>query len=382
MTPNLENNFGKGECNVLEGIRIIDFSQYLPGPHATLRLVDMGAEVIKVESPQGDPARPATDQKGDGLVFLTQNRNKKSVVLNLKDPHDQQTALNLICDADVVLEGFRPGVVSRLGISYEDVIKVKKDIIYCSLTGYGQTGIMNQMGGHDINYLSLSGVLAQLKDENGRPVQPSTTIADFVGGITASEAILGALVKKLRTGEGSYIDLSITESLLSLMSNHVVIESATREEHGVSKLNNKHVCYYLYETKDGRYVSLGALEPKFWKNFCNALNKESWLPEHFSLADQGNPVFEEVKKMFASRTLAEWTKFSQEVDCCLAPVLETSELYEHPLFKDRRMIVEKESVRHISTRYSPISEISSRTTSPRLGQHSNEIKNRYENKVY
>ncbi|MGX9135124.1 CaiB/BaiF CoA transferase family protein [Rummeliibacillus sp. JY-2-4R] len=363
---------------MLEGIRIIDFSQYLPGPHASLRLVDMGAEVIKVESPQGDPSRPATDEKGEGLVFLTQNRNKKSIVLNLKDPNDQQTALNLIYNADVVLEGFRPGVMNRLGIGYEEIIKVKKDIIYCSLTGYGQTGKMSSMGGHDINYLSLSGVLSQLKDSNGRPVQPSTTLADFVGGIAASEAILGALVKKLRTGVGSYIDLSITDALLSLMSNHSVIESVTGEENGVSKLHNKHVCYFLYETKDGRYVSLGALEFKFWQNFCTALNKENWLNEQFSLVALENPIFEEMKQMFASKTLAEWTKFSEEVDCCIAPVLETSELHSLQLFRDRGLIVEKEGIRHISTKYSPVITISNQTTAPRLGQHFEEIRNEYE----
>ena len=372
---------GNEGCYLLEGIRIIDFSQYLPGPHATLRFVEMGAEVIKVESPQGDPARPTTDQKGDGLVFLTQNRNKKSIVLNLKDPFDQQIAINLISDADVVLEGFRPGVASRLGIGYEEIIKVKKDIIYCSLTGYGQTGDMSSMGGHDINYMSLSGVLAQLKDDFGRPVLPSTTIADFVGGISASEAILAALVKKLRTGEGSYIDLSITDALLSIMSNHTVIESVTGEEHGVSKLHNKHVCYYLYETKDGRYVSLGALEFKFWRNFCIALNKENWLAEQFSFVQNENPIFEEIKQIFASKTLSEWTEFSQVVDCCIAPVLETSELYTQKLFKDRGLIVEKEGIRHVSTKYSTVMNISTQTTSPRLGQHSDEIRNGYENKV-
>ena len=140
----------------------------------------MGAEVIKVEAPAGDPSRSSSFKKGEGLVFFTQNRNKKSVVLNLKDNDDRQIALNLISEADVVIEGFRPGVVQRLGISYEDVQKVKNDIIYCSLTGYGQTGRLSHMGGHDINYLALSGVLAQLKDEKGRPVQPNTTITDFV----------------------------------------------------------------------------------------------------------------------------------------------------------------------------------------------------------
>ena len=369
-------------CLMLQGIRIIDFSQYLPGPHATLRLVEMGAEVIKVESPHGDPARPATAQKGEGLVFLAQNRNKKSIVLNLKDADERKAALNLIRDADVVIEGFRPGVVSRIGIGYEDVLKVKKDIIYCSLSGYGQTGEMSKMGGHDINYLSLSGVLSQFKDQNGRPILPSTTIADLVAGIVTSEAILGALIKKMRTGEGSYIDLSITDAVLTLMANHTVIQSVTGDENGVSKLNSKHICYSLYETKDGRYVSLGALEPKFWHNFCHALNKADWVPAHFSLAEEGNPTFEEMKAVFASKTLAEWTEFSKEVDCCLTPVLETSELHLQPLFKERFIIAEKDGVRFTSTRFSPVNDIYNQKNAPELGQHTNEIVSNYKNKIH
>lgn len=362
---------------MLQGIRVIDFSQYLPGPHATLRLAELGAEVIKVEAPHGDPSRPSSKEKGEGLVFFTQNRNKKSIVLNLKESEDKQIALNLIREADVVLEGFRPGVVQRLGISYQDAVRVKKDIIYCSLTGYGQTGPLSKMGGHDMNYLSLSGVLAQLKDQNGRPVQPSTTIADFVGGIAASEAILAALVKKLKTGEGSYIDLSITDSLLSLMSNHFALESVTGEQHGVPKLNNRYVCYYLYETKDGRFVSLAALEPKFWRNFCLALNKEHWLSEHFSLAEEKNPAFKEIKELFLTKTLEEWNAFSQEVDCCLAPVLETSEVASHELFSAREMIIEKDGIRHAATRYRPVTNIEQQASSPSLGQHTEELKEKY-----
>lgn len=365
---------------MLKGIRVIDFTQYLPGPHATLRLADMGADVIKVESPQGDPSRPKNNK--EGFVFTAQNRNKKSVVLNLKEAADQEIALHLIRDADIVIESFRPGVVSRLGIGYEDAVQVNKEIIYCSLTGYGQTGSMSHLGGHDINYMSVSGLLAQLKNEERRPVLPSTTIADFIGGIAASEAILAAVVKKLRTGEGSYIDLSITDTLLSLMSNHVLIENMTGEEHGIAKLNNKYVCYFLYETKDGRFVSLGALETKFWENFCKAVNREKWISEHFSLARQGNPVFEEMKELFASRTFVEWTQFSREVDCCLAPVLETSELSKHPLIKDRGLILEKDGLRYTLTKYEENhNQLASQTSAPDLGAHTKEIREHYVKKV-
>ncbi|MBD3109213.1 CoA transferase [Bacillus sp. AGMB 02131] len=364
---------------MLEGIRVIDFSQYLPGPHTTLRLADLGAEIIKVESPYGDPARNSLDDNGAGYVFLAQNRKKKSIVLNLKDKKDQELALKLIAEADVVLESFRPGVIDRLGIGYDEAVKVKKDIIYCSLTGYGQTGRMSHLGGHDLNYLSLSGMLSQLKDKDGRPVQPSNTIADFIGGISASESILAALVKRFKTGEGSYIDLSITDSLVPLMSNHVMIANATGEEHGVDKLNNKLVCYYLYETSDHRFVSLGALEPKFWQNFCKAVGKEAWVPAHLSLAEESNPTFEELKALFASRTFAEWCKFSLEIDCCLAPVLETSEIVNHPLMKDRGLIVKTEDLCYTLTNYHAL-DISAETA-PEFGEHTEQIISHIEGKV-
>ncbi|MDF0725512.1 CoA transferase [Cytobacillus sp. S13-E01] len=361
---------------MLEGIRIIDFSQYLPGPHTTLRLAEMGAEVIKVEPPRGDPARASIGKEDTGFVFQAQNRNKKSITLNLKDDNDRGTAISLMKSSDVVIESFRPGVTERLGIGYADIVKHKQDIIYCSLTGYGQTGSMRQLGGHDLNYMSVSGLLSQLKDENGRPIHPSNTIADFIGGITASEAILGALVKRERTGGGAYLDISITDSLLPLMSNHILIEKATGEQNGVPSLNSKLVCYHIYETKDGRFVSLGALEPKFWKNFCLALKRENWISEHFCSANNKNSIFIELKELFASQTLSEWTQFSLEVDCCLTPVLETNELIDQQLINERGLIFEKDGLRYTSTSYvqEQVSHINTVESPPKLGQHNDDIK--------
>ena len=361
---------------MLEGIRIIDFSQYLPGPHTTLRLAEMGAEVIKVEPPRGDPARVSIGKEDTGFVFQAQNRNKKSITLNLKDDIDRGTAINIMKSSDVVIESFRPGVTDRLGIGYADIVKHKQDIIYCSLTGYGQTGSMRQLGGHDLNYMAVSGMLAQLKDETGRPIHPSNTIADFIGGITASEAILGALVKRGRTGEGSYLDISITDSLLPLMSNHILMENATKEQHGVPSLNSTLVCYHIYETKDGRYVSLGALEPKFWKNLCLALKQEHWITEHFSPANDKNAIYVEIKEFFASMTLSEWTQFSLQVDCCLTPVLETSELVNQPLTNERGLIFDKDGIRYTSTKYiqEQADHFNTTQSPPKLGEHNEGIK--------
>ncbi|PLS02170.1 CaiB/BaiF CoA transferase family protein [Neobacillus cucumis] len=324
---------------MLKGIKVIDFTNYLPGPFATLRLAELGAEIIKVEAPEGDPARNTGVLKGDtGLVFLANNRQKRSITLNLKEKEDVETAVNLIAHADVLIESFRPGVMEKLGLGYETVKLVKPDIIYCSISGYGQTGPLSKIGNHDINYMALSGVLAQLKDQQGRPIHPSITLADYFGGFAANERILAGLVQKLMTGQGSYHSISITDQLVSLLGNHVLIEKETGEGAGINVLNGSIISYAIYETKDQRFMSLGALEPKFWKNFCLAHGREEWLDAHFSKTDISNSLFLAVTDLFKSKTFYEWIEFSQTVDCCMAPVLEVGELSENSYFKEKELI--------------------------------------------
>ncbi|WP_462408708.1 CaiB/BaiF CoA transferase family protein [Neobacillus sp. Marseille-QA0830] len=324
---------------MLNGIRVIDFTNYLPGPFATLRLADLGAEIIKVEPPEGDPSRhTGTTNHGTGLVFQANNRQKKSITLNLKEKEDVETALKLISQADVVLESFRPGVMEKLGLDYQTVLQVKPDIVYCSITGYGQIGMLSSLGGHDLNYMALSGVLAQFKDQQGRPVHPTITLADFLGGYAANERILAGLVSKHLTGRGSYHSISITDQLISLLGNHVLTEQQLGTENGVPVLDGSVICYALYETSDGRFMSIGALEPKFWRNFCLAHGREDWLNAQFSQGDGDNPVYQEITALFKRKTFYEWIQFSQKVDCCLAPVLEIGELYENPYFREKELV--------------------------------------------
>ncbi|MEH7437739.1 CaiB/BaiF CoA-transferase family protein [Neobacillus drentensis] len=324
---------------MLEGIKVIDFTNYLPGPYATLRLADLGAEIIKVEPPEGDPARnTGISKQGSGLVFLSNNRQKKSITLNLKEKDGVETALKLIAHADVLIESFRPGVMGKLGLGYEAVQKVKPDIVYCSISGYGQKGLLSKLGNHDLNYMALSGVLAQLKDKQGKPVHPSITIADYLGGFAANERILAGLVSRFLTGKGSYHSISITDQLVSLLGNHVMVEKETGEADGISVLNGSIISYALYETQDGRYMSIGALEPKFWQNFCLAHGREDWIAAHFSKTEDANPIFQEITTLFKKKTFYEWIEFAQKVDCCMAPVLEVGELNEHPYFKEKELI--------------------------------------------
>lgn len=351
---------------MLKGIRVIDFSVYLPGPYATMRLADLGAEVIKIEPPAGDPARTT-----DHLLYLANNRSKKSICLNLKETEGRHTALDLICQADIVIESFRPGVMEKLGLGYEAIKIRKPDIIYCSLSGFGQQSLLSALGSHDLNYMALSGVLAQLKDENGKPVHPTTTFADLIGGIAANEAILAAICHREKTGEGQYIDISLTDVMVSLMANHVLIEKETGFQQGVELLAGTIVNYAVYETSDHRFVSLAALEKKFWENFCLGVKKEVWISAFLSKTQTTNPVFQEVQNLFKSKTLQEWTKFGLEVDCCLTPVLEVGELFEQAYIKEKGLISDQHGIRQVKTQ--PLSQLTQAAKPPELDEHRDEI---------
>jgi len=320
---------------MLDGIKIVDFTNYIPGPFATLRLGELGAEVVKIEAPEGDPAR----NTGEGYVFNAHNRGKKSIVINLKQAEGKLLALDLLARADVVVESFRPGVMDKLGLGYEAVKKVNSGIVYCSVTGYGMDGEMSSLGSHDLNYMSLSGALAQMKDDKGRPVHPTHTFSDYIGGMAASERILAALVARGKTSEGSYHCISIADSMASLMANHVLIEKETGYPNGVSVLNGTVIGYGLYETKDGRYVSLGALEPKFWHNFCQGVGREDWLSAHYSRPENTNPVYRELVDLIKSKSLSQRADFGMKIDCCLTPVLEAGELAHYPYWREKNFVL-------------------------------------------
>lgn len=312
---------------LLDGIRVVDFTRLLPGPYATLRLADLGAEVIQVESaPEGDPARSMGEQvDGIGAVFQANHRAKQSVFLNLKLASDRQQAVDLALSADLVLEGFRPGVAERLGIGYQDLCKHKPDLVYCSLTGYGQTGPYQDHAGHDLNFLAQSGVLSLFRDNAGRPIQPLIQLADLVGGMVASETLLAALIRRGMTGEGAYLDVSITDALLGLLPTHAFYQQALQMETGPEQLSGALICYHLYPTADGRTVTLAALEEKFWENFCEGVGRPEWRSAQYSAATDANPVYVQMKALFATRTMQEWDHFACAVDCCMRPVLRVSE---------------------------------------------------------
>lgn len=334
---------------MLKGIRVLDLTRYFPGPFATLRLQERGAEVIKIEDKRGDPARFMDSIEGkEGAIFRSMSRGKKCVSLNLKDDKDKADFMELVKTADVVIESFRPGVVNKLGVDYETLHRVNPKLVYVSLSGFGQDTSRAPMASHDLNYMALSGVLDQLLDEHGAPIKPQIALADLVSGMAASEAVAFGLVKSLRTSEGMYVDVSMTDAVLALMGLHVCHYSATGEEHGI---NEHGIGYGIYQTADGRYIVLCALEEKFFMNFCKAVGKEHLIPLQHTEASEDNPAYIEIKELFASRTFEEWNEFSLKVDCCMTPVLHTSELATSEYVRERRMIQDKWGLNYVATCY-------------------------------
>lgn len=332
---------------MLNGIRILDLTRYFPGPFATLRLQERGAEVVKIEDKNGDPARVMDSFRGEeGVIFRSMSRGKSCVSLNLKEEQDHEKFLKLVETADALIESFRPGVAKRLGIDYETLSLIAPKLVYVSLSGYGQTGSLAQAAGHDLNYMAYSGVLDQLLDNEGQPIRPKIAIADLVAGVAASEAIAVGLIKSARTGEGSYQDVSMTDVLISFMGLHAMNYSATGEEHGI---NDHGIGYGIFRTSDDRYIALCALEDRFFLNFCRGIGQEELSAHQHTEPVPGNPYYDRVAEVIAGHTLEDWVVFSRKVDCCMAPVLHTSELKKSPCVNERGLIEHKWDLDYVST---------------------------------
>jgi len=317
----------------LSGIKVIDMSRLLPGPYCSMILADHGARVIAIE-----------DKRflADGLFFDPVNRNKEHISLNLKTDEGKEIFFKLIKDADVFMEGFRPGVAGKLGIDYESVQKVNPGIIYCSITGFGQTGPYRDRVGHDANYLSISGVLDIIGEKDRDPAIPGVQIADIAGGgMNAAIGILLALFAREKTGAGQYIDISMTDSMVSFLPVPLFFRQITGQvtRRGDSFLSHKYACYNTYETADGRYISIGAVENRFWKRLCEIME----IPGYASLQyDEVRRVeiTEFMRAAFRKKTLDEWEIILSSEDVCWGRVQNLSEVLEDPLFAEREMIVE------------------------------------------
>ena len=323
----------KPKFGALDGITVIDLSRLLPGPYCSMILADHGARVIAVESKQF---------LADGLFISTINRNKEHMSLNLKTEEGKQIFFQLVERADVVLEGFRPGVVDRLGVDYGSVCKVNPKIIYCAITGYGQEGPFRDRVGHDVNYLSFAGVLDLMGEAGCPPSIPGIQIADIAaGGMNAAIGILLALFNREKTGRGQYIDISMTDGMVAFLPMALHFQQLTGEDvkRGDAILSHRYACYNTYETADGRYLSIGAVENRFWKRLCDHLGAAEYAEVQYD-DSRRKEVLDFMRSTFKRKTLDEWDTELAQLEICWGKVQTFSEVLEDPLFRKREMIIE------------------------------------------
>lgn len=329
---------------MLAGLRILDFSTLLPGPFATMYLADLGAQVVKVEAPgRWDMVRsrpPFDEGVSAGHSFL--NRNKRSIALDLKRPGAIQVVHRLIQTYDIVVEQFRPGVMDRLGLGYAALSEIKPGLIYCSLTGYGQDGPLRDRAGHDNNYLALAGVMSHSGTQEGGPVPQGVQIADVgAGSFGVIIGILSAVIHRTQTGEGQFVDVSMYDGSLLWNAYAAAAYFVGGESPGYESMPlNGGTHYGYYRTKDGRYISVGSLEPKFWKGFCQAIGREDWKEHPIAPGEQAESIKRDIREIFAGKTFEEWVQIFAEYDVCVEPVLKLDEAFEHPQAAARRMVAE------------------------------------------
>ncbi|MFO7951758.1 MAG: CaiB/BaiF CoA-transferase family protein [Bacillota bacterium] len=318
----------------LEGLVVLDFTRYLPGPVCTMLLADYGAEVLKIEDTRaGDPTRYVGNASGKGALFRQLNRNKKSIAIDLKDETGKEVIKKMAARADLLVEGFRPGVMKRLGLCYNELSKVNRQLVYVSISGYGQKGLYRDRSGHDLNYSALTGLLDLSAAENDPPVMPAVQIADIGGGsLMALNGILIALFKRDREGKGDFVDVSMARGLLPFLTYPAsgLSESGELPRKGRGMITGAFACYNLYETADSKYMSLGALEPEFWQRFCEAVGKPEWVSRQFAEENRAE-LIEEVQELFRTKSRREWEEIFVEIDACCDPVLDLNEAMEHPL---------------------------------------------------
>jgi crotonobetainyl-CoA:carnitine CoA-transferase CaiB-like acyl-CoA transferase len=329
----------------LNGIRVLDLTTLYPGPLATMILADLGAEVIRIEHPDHpDKVHLLPPFLGsESAAYLTLNRSKRSLALDIRKDEGRKVFYDLVRRADVVVEQFRPGVIDDIGIDYGKAVTFNPRIIYLSITGFGQDGPYRQTAAHDINYISLTGLLAQIKKEN-QPVLPGFQMADVAGGAyMAVISCMVALWHREKTGKGQRVDVAIADAIMPLLTLQLSQYWGSEGGSQVTNLFDGSFPFYgVYECADGKHVSLGALEQKFWVNFCQMVNKPEWLSSQFATGEEGVRVRGEIAALFKQKPRDEWLKLTEVHDICLSPIHELEDLEKHPQMRSRQMIIETE----------------------------------------
>ncbi len=355
----------------LQGIRVLDLSRLLPGPYCSMLLADHGAEVISIEDRRFE---------ADNLFFTSLYRNKKHLSLNLKSEEGKSIFFQLAKRCDVLIEGFRPGVAARLGLDFETLHKRFPAVVYCSISGYGQGGSWAHKAGHDINYLSTSGILDLIGPAAGPPSIPGIQIADIGGSMNAMIGILLALLARTQSGKGQYVDISMTDTLLGFLSlpHYFYSKSGKPPKRSDELLSHRYGCYNTYDTADGSPIAVGALEHRFWKQLCDALGVEEYIDLQFD-EHKREEIVTKLRKIFRNRSGREWEQYLQDLDVCCTRVLDLNEVLAHPLFKEREMIVEHDQLDGMKQKSLGISVKLSgtpgsiRSTPAHFGEHNGEI---------
>jgi alpha-methylacyl-CoA racemase len=334
----------------LAGIRVVDLTRLLPGPLATRHLLDLGAEVLKIEGPAAAGQDDGSRQMGltpqdlaeqrTSLMFRELNRGKRLLRLDLRMSDGVAELLALARDADVLIEGFRPGVMAKLGLGWDVLHAANPKLVVCAITGYGQRSSWAHRAGHDINYIAMAGVLEQIATADGELALPNFQIGDLMGGTQAAvSGVLAALVGAQRTGKGRFVDISMCHEVLR---HHVLASVALKATGrmpapGRDLLSGGAPCYAVYRTADGRHLAVGALELKFWRSLCDAIGRPDWAQLHWTRGlAVGSPAAmalrAELAAVFAQRSLADWAALFETVDACVTPVLRLDETLRHPVF--------------------------------------------------
>jgi crotonobetainyl-CoA:carnitine CoA-transferase CaiB-like acyl-CoA transferase len=372
--------------SALAGLKVLDLSRLLPGGFCSLLLADFGADVLKVEDTgMGDyirwspPFHEGAHDSAKSALFLSLNRGKRSIRLNLKEEAGREVLLRLVREHDVLLESFRPGVMDRLGVGYERLREENPGLVYCAITGYGQDGPYTARSGHDMNYLGLNGVLGLTGDPDGPPVQAAGQIADLGGGaLMAAFGILAALRERDASGEGQLVDVSMFDGSLAWLAMQAARYLADGEppRRGSLELAGGLICYRPYECSDG-WVTLGALEPKFWQAWCRGVGREDLIEKQFE--GPGSDAHREVEAIFRERTRDDWHGFAEQHDCCLEPVLGLDEALDSELVRAREMVVRVEQPGTAGVDLLGVPVKLSRTPGapagpgPGLGEHTREV---------
>jgi alpha-methylacyl-CoA racemase len=363
----------------LDGLKILDLSRLLPGPYLTLLLADLGADVVKVEDPAsgGDYLRHLPPQKGEhNAMFVALNRNKRSIALDLKQPAHREAFLQLLPTYDVVVESFRPGVMDKLGLGFATLSQSNPRVILLSLSGWGQQGPLAKRAGHDLNYLARTGVLGLGGDPRGLPVQPGIQVADVGGSLLGATALLAAVIERVRTGKGKHLDVALADAGVAFMQPHLGARLAMGEEgtplaRGGELLSGGSPVYAIYRTRDGRGLAVGALEPKFWSGFCEAVGRPELEGKAFVLGAEGKEVRRAVEEVVAARTLAEWEVFLADKDLCIEPIREGDEVLADAFFTARGLTRQANGMTELLTPIQ-LGEVPTRPA-PGLGEHTDEV---------